>query len=51
MTDADWSLRRIHDLEVLLQEAIAAPLEPDTLEADLQTLHDLIALIRLKVAS
>jgi HEPN domain-containing protein len=75
-----WSLRRIHDLEVLLQEAIArdadfaaflppcqriteyyietrypmgfsTPLQPDTLEADLQTLYALIKLIREKVAS
>lgn len=75
-----WSLRRIHDLEVLLQEAIArdadfaaflpacqriteyyietrypmgfsTPLQPDTLEADLQMLYDLIALIREKVTS
>jgi len=73
-----WSLRRIHDLEVLVQEAIArdpdftpflapcqriteyyietrypigvhTPLRRDDLEADLNTVRALIALIRRKV--
>ncbi len=74
-----WPLRRIHDLEVLVQEAIArdvdfapflapcqriteyyietrypiglhTPFQRDSLEADLDTLRELIELIRHKVS-
>jgi HEPN domain-containing protein len=74
-----WFLRRIHDLEILIQEAtardedfspyltpcqkiteyyietryplgISTPLQPETVQADLDTARDLIPLILEKVA-
>ena len=79
MLSTGWSLRRVHDLELLLQQAITqdadfapflaacqriteyyiearypigvtTPLQRATLQADLDTTRDLVALIRRKVS-